>query len=115
MISLAMHRWDLIYCTGSLVGSATTVVSMDIRLQTVGVAVKHHAPSDACHTNRWHQEKISSKMRSRKSNFNLCKMLLVIYKVLWLESLKLIKVPIVSHCLARDKLTGRNFMKMRRK
>ena len=52
MISLAMHRWDLICCTGSLVGSATTVVSMDIRLQTVGVAVKHHAPSDACHTNR---------------------------------------------------------------
>ena len=114
MISLAMHQWNLVCRMGSSVESATTVVSMDVWLQSVGVVVKHHAPTDACHTNRWHQDKISSKKRSKKSSFNLCKMLSVIYKVLWLGSFKLVKVPIVSYRLARDKLTGRKFMRMRR-
>ena len=41
-------------------------------------------------------------------------MLLVIYKVLWLESLNLVRVPIVSHRLARDKLTGRKITKIKR-
>ena len=31
--------------------SATIVVSMDIRLQSIRVAVKHHALTDAHHTN----------------------------------------------------------------
>ena len=49
---LATHQWNLVYHTGSSVGSATTVVSVDIRLQNVGVVVKHHAPTNAHHTNR---------------------------------------------------------------
>ena len=88
-------------------GSAIIVVNMDIRLQSVAVAVKHHAPTGACYTNRQHQDKINSKKRSRKASFNPCKMLSVICKVLWLGSFKLVKVPIVSHHLARDKLTRR--------
>ena len=107
-----MHRWNLVCCTRSPVGSATTVVSRNIRVQSVGAMGKHHAPTDAGHTNRQHQDKISSKMKSIKASFNLCKLLLVIYKVLWLESLSLVKAPIVSNHLARDKLTGRKFMKM---
>ena len=109
-----MHQWNLVCRMGSSVGSATTVISMDIRLQSIGVVVKHHAPTGTNHTNRQYQDKISSKRRIRKASFNLCKVLLVIYKVLWLESLSLVKVPIVSHHLARGKLTGRKFMKMRR-
>ena len=42
-------------------------------------------------------------------------MLLVIYKVPWLESLSLVKIIIISHGLARNKLVGRKFMKMRKK
>ena len=79
-------------------GSARTVVSMDIRLQSIGMVVRHHTPTDACHTNRQHQDKINSKNRSRKASFNLYRMLLVICKVLWLGSFKLVKVPIVSLC-----------------
>ena len=88
-------------------GSATTVVSMDIRLQSIGVVVKHHALTNACHTNRQHQDKINSKKRSRKVSFNPCIILSVIYKVLWLGSFKLVKVLIVSCHLARDKLIGK--------
>ena len=109
-----MHQWNLACCTGSLVGSATTVVGMYIRLQSVGVAVKHHASTNICYTNRWHQDKINIERKSKKASFNLCKVPLVVYKVLWSESLSLVRVPIVSHRLARDKLTGRKFMKMRR-
>ena len=36
------------------------------------------------------------------------------YKLLWIESLSLVKIPIISHHLARDKLTGRKLMKMKR-
>ena len=84
MISLAMHQWNLVYHTGSSVGSATTVVSMDTRLHSVGVMVKHHSPTNVHHTNRQHQDKISSKKRSRKASFNPCKILSVICKVFWL-------------------------------
>ena len=41
-------------------------------------------------------------------------MVLIIYKVLWLENFSLVKVPIVSCPLSRNKLTWRKFMKMRR-
>ena len=95
-------------------GSATTVVSINVRLQNIRVAVNHHAPTIACHTNRRHQDKISNKRKSRKASFNLYKVVLIIYKVLLLESLSVVKVPIVSHCLARDKQTGRKLMKMRK-
>ena len=50
--SLDMDQWNLVCHIGSSVGSATTVVSMNIRLQSVRVAVKHYAPTYACHTNR---------------------------------------------------------------
>ena len=95
-------------------GSVRTVLSRDIRLQSVGVVVKHHALTDACHTNNQHQNKINSKSKSRKTSFNLYKVLLVTYKVVFLESLSLVKVPIVSHHLARGKLTKRKFMKIKR-
>ena len=73
MLSLAMHQWNLVCFMGSLVGSATTVVSMDIRLQSVKVAVKHYAPTNTCYTNRRHQDKIDSKKKSRKASFNTLK------------------------------------------
>ena len=76
MIGLAMHEWNLVYHMGSSVGSATTVVSIDIRLQSIGVVVKHQAPTDVCYTNRRHQDKISSKKKSRLASFNLYKVLL---------------------------------------
>ena len=60
------------------------------------------------------KKKISSKKKSRKASFNLCKVLLAIYKVFWLESLSLVKVPIVTRHLARGKLAGRKFMKKRK-
>ena len=90
------------------------MVSRDIRLQSVGVAEKHHAPTGTRHTNIRYQDKINSKRRSRTASFNLCKVKLVIYKVLWLESLSLVKVPFVSRHLARGKLIRRKFMKMTR-
>ena len=95
-------------------GSATTVVNRDIKQQSVGVAVKHQAPTDACLINKQHQNKISSKRKSKKASFSLCKVLLVIYRVLWLRSLSLVAVLKVSHHLVKDKMTGRKFMKMRR-
>ena len=110
---MAMHWWNLVWCTKSSVGSATSVVSRDIRLQSIGVAVKHHTPTDTRHTSRWHKDKTNSNRKNRKASFSLHKVLLVFYKVLWLESLTLVKVPIVSRCLARGKLTERKFMKMR--
>ena len=62
-----------------------------IRLQSVGVVVKHHALTDACHTNRQYQDKINSNKRSRKVSFNPCIILSVICKVLWLGIFKLVK------------------------
>ena len=47
-----MHQWNLVYHMGSSVGSATTVLSMGIRLQSAGVTLRHHAPTDTCYTNR---------------------------------------------------------------
>ena len=47
-----MHQWNWVCHTGSSVGSAIPVVSMDIRQQSVGVAVKHHAPTGASFTSR---------------------------------------------------------------
>ena len=61
MIGVAMHRENWVYCMGSSVGSATTVASRDIRLQSIGVAVKHHAPTDAHLISRQRQGRNSSK------------------------------------------------------
>ena len=56
---------------GSSVGSATNVASRDTRLQSVGVVVKHHAPTDTRLTSRQNQDKIDSKKIDNKSSFNL--------------------------------------------
>ena len=77
-----MHQWNLVCHTGSSVGNTTTVASRDMRLQSAGVAVKHHTPMGAHYSNRQHQYKIISKKQSRKSSFSLYKVLLAIYKVL---------------------------------
>ena len=50
-------------------GSAITVASRDIKQQSVGVAVKHHAPTDAHPTSRQAQDKISSKKINKKAGF----------------------------------------------
>ena len=81
MSSLGIHQWNLVWCMGSSLGSLTTVASRDIRLQGIGVAVKHHAPTDVCPTSIQHQSKINSKKRSRRASFHLCTILSVIYKV----------------------------------
>ena len=94
-------------------GSATTVASRDKRLQSVGVVVKHHAPTDACLTSRQNQDKIDSEKINKKDSFNLYRVPQVIYKVFYLMSLSLLAVLEISCRLARDKLTERKSMKMR--
>ena len=47
-----MRPWSWVFHKGSSVGSATTVVNRVIKLQSVGVVVKHHAPTKDQNTNR---------------------------------------------------------------
>ena len=54
-------------------GSAIPVVSMDIRQQSIGVVVKHHAPTGASLTSRLLHDKISNKKISKKASFSLCR------------------------------------------
>ena len=68
-----MHQWNWVCLMGSSVGSATTVASRDIKQQSVGVVVKHHAPTDTHPTSRQPQDKISSKKINKKASFNLCR------------------------------------------
>ena len=56
-------------------GSAIAVVSMDIRQQSVGVVVKHHAPTNTRPTSRRFQDQISNKKISKNSGFSLYRML----------------------------------------
>ena len=56
-----MHQWNWVYLMRSSVGSATTMANRDIKQQSVGVAVKHHAPTDVRPTSRRPQDKISVK------------------------------------------------------
>ena len=53
--------------------SAILVVSIDIRQQSVGVMVKHHAPTNAHPTSRCKQDKVSNKNINKKSSFNPCR------------------------------------------
>ena len=94
---------------GSLLESAITVASRDIRHQSVGEVVKCQAPSDAHLTSRPCQSRINGKKRNKKASFYQGKMPSVIYKVFWLGSLKPVRVPIVSHHLTIDKITGKKF------
>ena len=70
MISLSMYQWNLVCLAGSSLGSVTTVANMDIRLQSIGVAVKHHASTNACLTGRPCQSRVNSKKRNKKVSFN---------------------------------------------
>ena len=54
-------------------GSGIPVVSMDIRQLSVGVAVKHHAPTDALPISRLNHNKISNKKITKRSSFNPCR------------------------------------------
>ena len=56
-------------------GSATTVANRDIKLQSIGVAVKHHAPTNDSHTSRLTQDHRSHKKINKKTNFSLCRVL----------------------------------------
>ena len=68
-----MRLWSWLYHKGSSVGSATTVANRDTKLQSVGVAVKHHAPTEASCTNRLPQDHRSPKKINKKDNFSLCR------------------------------------------
>ena len=68
-----MRLWNWVCHKGSSVGSATTVANRDTKLQSVGVAVKHHAPTDDSHTNRLPQDHRSHKKINKKVNFSLCR------------------------------------------
>ena len=47
-----MRQWHWAYHKASAVGSATTVANRDTKQQSVGVAVKHHTPTDNNTPNR---------------------------------------------------------------
>ena len=47
-----MRLWNWVCHKGSSVGSATTVANRDTKQQSVGVAVKHHAPTGDSFPNR---------------------------------------------------------------
>ena len=47
-----MYQWNWVCFMGSSVGSATNVANRDIKEQSVGVVVKHHAPTDGSPTSR---------------------------------------------------------------
>ena len=56
-------------------GSATTVANRGTKLQSVGVAVKHHAPTNDSLPNRLHQDPRNHKKINKKVNFSLCRVL----------------------------------------
>ena len=56
-----MRLWSWVYPRGSSVGSATTVANRVIKLQSVGVAVRHHAPTEDQYTSRQIQGNRSPK------------------------------------------------------
>ena len=56
-------------------GSATTVASRGIRQQSVGVAVRHHTPTNTSLTNRQLQDQISHKKINKEVYFSLCRVI----------------------------------------
>ena len=70
-----MRLWSWVYPRGSSVGSATTVANRVIKLQSVGVAVRHHTPTKDHHTSRLLQGNRSPKKAKKKFNFRICKVL----------------------------------------
>ena len=61
-----MYLWSWVCLMGSSGGSATTMANRDTRQQSVGVAVKHHAPTDASPTSKRPQDQIGSKKINKK-------------------------------------------------
>ena len=47
-----MRLWSWVFHKGSSMGSATTMANRGIKLQSVGVAVRYHAPTEDHHTSR---------------------------------------------------------------
>ena len=47
-----MRLWSWVHLRGSSVGRATIMANRGIKLQSVGVAVRHHAPTKDQHTSR---------------------------------------------------------------
>ena len=60
---------------GKLSGSAIPMVSMDMRQLSIGVVVKHHAPTDAHPISKLHHDRINNKNISKKSSFSTCRVL----------------------------------------
>ena len=56
-------------------GSATTMANRDIRQPSVGMVVKHYAPTNASSISRLPQDQISNKKLSKKPSFNQCRVL----------------------------------------
>ena len=67
MTSPAMNQWNLVFVMGSSLGSVTIVANKDIKQQSVGVAVKHHALTDVYFTSRPCQNRINGRERNKKS------------------------------------------------
>ena len=91
------------------------MANRDTKLQSVGVAVKHHAPTNNSHTTRLPQDHRSPKKISKKINFSLCRVPSVFFRVLWLESYILVKVPVVCHQLSRGDWIGMKTRKSNKK
>ena len=101
-----MRLWSWVYHKGSSVGSATTVVNRGTKLQSVGVVVKHHAPTEDSHINKLPQDHRSLRKINKKVNFNLCRVTCILVCVLWLESQILGKVAIVCRQFAKGNWAG---------
>ena len=87
-------------------GSATTVVNRVTKLQSLGVTVRQHAPTEDSHTSRPIQDHRSPKKKNKKDNFNLYRVHLIFFRVLWLQSHNLARVQIVCCPFVRGNWMG---------
>ena len=82
--------------TLSSVGSATTVANRGIKLQSIGVAVRYHTPTEDHHTSRPIQGHKSPKKKKKKSlDLEYIECIEFFCRVLWLKSHILVKFHIV--------------------
>ena len=70
-----MRLWSWVYPRGSSVGSAATLANRFIKLQIVGVVVRHHTLTEDHHTSRLLQGNRSPKKAKKKFNFRIYKVL----------------------------------------
>ena len=66
-----MRQWSWVFHKGSSWGSATTVENRGTKLQSVGVAVRHHAPTEDKHISRCPKDPRSPKKKNKKVNLIL--------------------------------------------